>query len=97
VNAEQALYGAFEVKRFSRRLSIWPLIFRGQALFKTTFDLAIDHLVGLAAFNGQPWGLSLTAVSTATLSGRSGRKPSIDDQRGACLRARIIAPQPCIR
>jgi hypothetical protein len=25
------------------------------------------------------------------------RKPSIDDQRGACHRARIIAPQPCIR
>src|SRR4029453_16624218 len=25
------------------------------------------------------------------------RKPSLDDQRGACHRARIIAPQPCIR
>src|SRR5215207_5711218 len=25
------------------------------------------------------------------------RKPSLDDQRGACQRARIIAPQPCIR
>jgi len=25
------------------------------------------------------------------------RKLSIDDQRGACQRARIIAPQPCIR
>src|SRR4051794_10149472 len=27
----------------------------------------------------------------------SRRKPSLDDQRGACHRARIIAPQPCIR
>src|SRR4051794_24125990 len=26
-----------------------------------------------------------------------GRKLSLDDQRGACHRARIIAPQPCIR
>ena len=25
------------------------------------------------------------------------RKPSLDDQRGACHRARIIAPHPCIR
>src|SRR3954470_19357125 len=25
------------------------------------------------------------------------RKPSLDDQRGACHRARIIAPQPCMR
>src|SRR4051812_17539764 len=25
------------------------------------------------------------------------RKPSLDDQRGACQRARIIAPHPCIR
>src|SRR3954470_5489137 len=25
------------------------------------------------------------------------RKPSFDDQRGACQRARIIAPQPCMR
>src|SRR4051794_24941483 len=25
------------------------------------------------------------------------RKPSLDDQRGACRRARIIAPQPCMR
>src|SRR4051812_22280643 len=25
------------------------------------------------------------------------RKLSLDDQRGACQRARIIAPQPCIR
>src|SRR3954469_22630820 len=36
-----------------------------------------------------------------TLSGDSStfarRKPSLDDQRGACQRARIIAPQPCIR
>src|SRR3954470_17048985 len=25
------------------------------------------------------------------------RKPSLDDQRGACHRARIIAPHPCMR
>src|SRR3954465_11721732 len=25
------------------------------------------------------------------------RKPSLDDQRGACHRARVIAPHPCIR
>jgi hypothetical protein len=41
------------------------------------------------------------AATRRTLSGDSStvarRKPSIDDQRGACHRARIIAPQPCIR
>src|SRR4051812_37559610 len=41
------------------------------------------------------------AATRRTLSGYSStvarRKPSIDDQRGACHRARIIAPQPCIR
>src|SRR4051812_38953809 len=41
------------------------------------------------------------AATRRTLSGASStvarRKPSIDDQRGACHRARIIAPQPCIR
>src|SRR3954447_395882 len=41
------------------------------------------------------------AATRRTLSGDSStvarRKPSLDDQRGACHRARIIAPQPCIR
>src|SRR3954449_13516869 len=41
------------------------------------------------------------AATRRTLSGASStvarRKPSLDDQRGACQRARIIAPQPCIR
>ena len=41
------------------------------------------------------------AATRRTLSGDSStvarRKPSIDDQRGACHRARIIAPHPCIR
>src|SRR3954449_4436878 len=41
------------------------------------------------------------AATRRTLSGDSStvarRKPSIDDQRGACHRARIIAPQPCMR
>src|SRR3954467_1200168 len=41
------------------------------------------------------------AATRRTLSGDSStvarRKPSIDDQRRACHRARIIAPQPCIR
>src|SRR3954470_11126821 len=41
------------------------------------------------------------AAIRRTLSGDSSTvargKPSIDDQRGACQRARIIAPQPCIR
>src|SRR3954469_3036698 len=41
------------------------------------------------------------AATRRTLSGGwstvAGRKPSLDDQRGACQRARIIAPHPCIR
>ena len=41
------------------------------------------------------------AATRRTLSGDSStvarRKPSLDDQRGACHRARIIAPHPCIR
>src|SRR4051812_29892089 len=41
------------------------------------------------------------AATRRTLSGDSStvarRKPSIDDRRGACHRARIIAPHPCIR
>ena len=41
------------------------------------------------------------AATRRTLSGDSstvaGRKPSIDDQRGACHRARIIAPRTCMR
>src|SRR3954470_519038 len=56
-------------------------------------------MVALLAWSRRP--TIPVAATRRTLSGDSStvarRKPSIDDQRGACHRARIIAPQPCIR
>jgi hypothetical protein len=41
--------------------------------------------------------LALTVPSTAALSNVVGLGQQDDDQRGARVRARSIAPQPCIR
>src|ERR1700750_2823528 len=48
-------------------------------------------------FGDHPQGFGFTVSSTAALSNLVGLGQQDDDQRGARVRARSIAPQPCIR
>ena len=107
VNAEQALYGAFIVKRFqssdlsfllSRSVSLFDVESR---FFAPTRSIAKPARAGAVKVGRRPnlaaySGLARPHLDSFEHDGRLdvGRD---DDQRGACHRARIIAPQPCIR
>src|SRR3954465_5843232 len=77
----------------------------GRVLASSLVSIAMcaGGTVALLAWSRRP--TIPVAATRRTLSGASSgdsstvarRKPSIDDQRGACHRARIIAPQPCMR
>src|SRR5215203_4328814 len=103
-----ALYGASDVKRFRPRwlstgprpsFRTWPDKFLRPALGVSQAALAA-RLTGWLGHADQTSPL-LRACRHRTLSepghNQVGRKLSLDDQRGACQRARIIAPHPCIR
>ena len=105
VNAEQALYGAFEVKHI---------------FYTTLYFLHSSFFVrlGIPFLRPDPHVLRPTRTGPVKVGRRSAlaarsvvSRPRLDrhehgghagcgrddDQRGACHRARIIAPQPCIR
>src|SRR3954471_1057038 len=73
----------------------------GRVLASSLVSIAMcaGGTVALLAWSRRP--TIPVAATRRTLSGASStvarRKLSLDDQRGACQRARIIAPHPCIR
>ena len=107
VNAEQALYGAFIVKRFqssdlsfllSRSVS---LFYVESCFFAPTRSIAKSARAGAVKVGRRPnlaaySGLARPHLDSFEHDGRLDVGLD-DDQRGACHRARIIAPQPCIR